>query len=232
MSTALKEIVDGEKSAKDIPEAKKNGLFNQAVEGLRKLGAKTEKLEEKVETVTASLVVATEIQAANAVGNFAEGYLGRDRLQIGPVDGRTVVGTAMGLKGLYDIARGKTGGAHWLAVGNGLMAAGVGSSAREAGVALKERWAKKEDKKEEVVAQNQPALPAPQPAPQPAVEGELERMIEGLSRQVAARAIHHRDDPEPRRPRPHPAPGRPHPQPGRQQPGRHAPANRVPVQVR
>ena len=225
MTTALREIVDGEKSVKDIPEAKKNGMFNQAIDGLRRIGVKAEKLELKVESVTSSVVVATEIQAANAAANFAEGYLGRDRLQIGPVDGRTVVGTALSLKGIYDIARGKASGTHWLAVGNGLMAAGVGSSSREAGVALKERWAKKEDKKEEVVAQNQPAAPAPQPAPQPAVEGELERMIEGLSRQVAARAIHHRDDPEPRRPRPHPAPGRP-------QPGRHAPANRVPVQVR
>jgi hypothetical protein len=225
--SGLQDALQGNTKAKDIPDSKKTSMLEDALGQLRSLSGVKEKYKDQIGTVTEAAMVTAELQAANAVGSFAEGYMGREKLQLGPVDGRTLLGTLLSGKGIYDLTRGKKHGQHYLAVGNGLMAAGLGSSAREAGGALKERWAKKEDKKEEVVAQNaaQPvAQPVAQPAAQPAVEGELERMIEGLSRQIASRAIHHRHDPRPRRPQaaPQPAPA----------PGRRAPANRVPVRVR
>ena len=214
--SGLNEAMKDGKQAKDLPDSRKNGLLDEAMDKLRSLGKGLEKSKDQISTVTDSLITTTELQVANAAGNFAEGLYGRDKLQLGPVDGRTAAGLALGAKGLYDVVRGKASGTHYLAVGNGLMAAGVGSSAREAGTALREKWDKKETK-EQPAAQPSPQA---QPQAQPVHEGDLDRMVEGLSRQIAARAIHHRDDPRPREPRPRSAPERRHP------------TNRVPVRVR
>lgn len=215
----LQQIMREGKTAKDIPEGRKNTLFNEAMDKLRNLGKGLEKSKEQISSVTDTLMTTTELQLANAAGNFAEGLYGREKLQLGPVDGRTAAGLALGAKGLYDVARGKDSGSHYLAFGNGLITAGVGSSAREAGAALREKWDKKETKKEEPPAQPA-AQPAAQPPAQPVHEGDLDRMVEGLSRQIAARAIHHRDDPSPREPRRLPPSDR------------RRPVNRVPVRVR
>lgn len=217
--SGLQEAMKDGKQAKDLPDSRKNGLLDEAMDRLRSLGKGLEKSKDQISTVTDSLMTTTELQVANAAGNFAEGLYGRDKLQLGPVDGRTAAGLALSAKGLYDVVRGKATGTHYLAVGNGLMAAGVGSSAREAGLALREKWDKGK-KEEQPAPQPQVQQPPAPPAAPPVHEGDLDRLVEGLSRQIAARAIHHRDDPPPRGPRARPGPDR------------RPPVNRVPVRVR
>jgi hypothetical protein len=98
-------------------------------------------------------------------------------MDLGPVDMRLGGGLVLAGYGLYKSMSGK-GGAHALALGNGLLATGIGRIGRHAGKALAEKKAGTTPPP----AQTPDAAPAPAPAAAPAQLkgddiGEIARMV-------------------------------------------------------
>ena len=87
---------------------------------------------------TGSMVVHTaETQGSLFLASMAEGYFGEEKLKIGSVDVRAPLAIAAQGYGLYDTMKGgKNGGAHLLALGNGLMGSWLATVARKAGQTL------------------------------------------------------------------------------------------------
>ena len=92
-----------------------------------------------------ALIYAGETQGTVFVASFAEGYLGEEKMDVGPVDLRLAGGIASAGYGIYNVMTGK-GGEHALAVGNGLISTALSRVGRNAGKALAEK--KEKDKGE------------------------------------------------------------------------------------
>ncbi len=171
MSTALESAVHGNK----IPDSKKNGVLNEALDKVKSLGGRFSKMKLLSEELADAVIATTETQGVVFAASFAEGYLGEEKMDVGPVDVRTAGGLLLGGYGLYKTMSGK-GGAHALALGNGLLATGIGRIGRHAGKALA-------DKKAAPAAPAAPdAAPGAAPGPaQPAIKGddigEIARMV-------------------------------------------------------
>lgn len=170
MSTALASAVQGNK----IPESKKNGVLNEALDKVKSMGGRFTRMKEMSEQLADAVIATAETQGVVFAASFAEGYLGEEKMDVGPVDVRTAGGLLLGGYGLYKTMSGK-GGAHALALGNGLLATGIGRIGRHAGKALAD---KKNPPAAPAADQAQP--PAPAPA-QPAIKGddigEIARMV-------------------------------------------------------
>ena len=87
---------------------------------------------------TGSMVVHTaEMQGSLFLASMAEGYFGEEKLKIGSVDLRAPVALGAQIFGIYDTMKGgKNGGAHLLALGNGVLGSWLASVARGAGQKL------------------------------------------------------------------------------------------------
>ncbi|MFZ5480641.1 MAG: hypothetical protein ACOZNI_28015 [Myxococcota bacterium] len=171
MSTALQKVIAGEKPA----DSKKTGLLNEAVDKIKSLGGRIERAKEVTESIAEAMIATAETQGTVFAASFAEGYLGEEKMDLGPVDLRIGGGLVVGGYGLYQAMNGK-GGSHALAIGNGLLAAGVGRIGRHAGRALA-------DKK------NAPATPpatTPAPAAAPAPGAAPATAGVPAARQIAA----------------------------------------------
>ncbi len=165
--SALNKAMSGEK----IPDSKKTGVLNEALDKLKNLGGRLSRAREVSEAVADAAIATAEMQGTVFAASFAEGYWGEDKMDVGPVDMRLGGGFLLGGYGLYQAMSGK-GGSHALALGNGLLATGIGRIGRNAGRALVEKNA----------TPPAPAAAAPAPAA-PAVKGDdfgaIARMIAG-----------------------------------------------------
>ena len=158
MSTALQKVIAGEKPS----DGKKAGLLNEAVDKIKNLGSKINRAKEVSESIADGMIATAETQGTIFAASFAEGYFGEEKMDLGPVDLRLGGGLVVAGYGVYQAMNGKSG-SHALAIGNGLLASGVGRIGRQAGKALA-------DKK------NTPSTPAPAgaaavPAAKPATAG-------------------------------------------------------------
>ncbi len=175
MSTALNKAVAGDK----VPDSKKNGVLAEALDKVKSMGGRFSKMKEVSETLADAVIATAETQGTVFAASFAEGYFGEEKMDVGPVDVRLGGGLLLGGYGLYKTMSGK-GGAHALALGNGLLATGIGRIGRHAGKALAD--------KKNAPATPPPAAAAPAPAapatagvarPQLAADdiGEIARMV-------------------------------------------------------
>jgi hypothetical protein len=90
---------------------------------------------------TGTLVLHTaETQGSLFLASLAEGYLGEEKLKVGPVDLRAPVALLAQGYGLYQTITGQKGaGQHVLALGNGVMGSWLANVGRNAGRTLAER---------------------------------------------------------------------------------------------
>jgi hypothetical protein len=159
MSDTLQAAIEGKK----IPDSKKNSVLAEALGKVKSMGGRFSKMKEVSEELADAVIATAETQGVVFAASFAEGYLGEEKMDIGPVDVRTAGGLLLGGYGLYKTMSGK-GGAHALALGNGLLATGIGRIGRHAGKALAE-------KKATPATPPAPAAAAPVPAAAPATAG-------------------------------------------------------------
>ena len=131
--SALEKAMSGEK----VSEGQVKGALSEAVDKLKNLGGRISKAKEVSENLAEAVIATAETQGTVFAASFVEGYYGEEKMDIGPVDMRLAGGIVTGGYGLYQTMTGK-GGAHALAVGNGLMATGIGRVGRNAGKALAE----------------------------------------------------------------------------------------------
>ena len=141
--SALAKAMNGQ----ELSDKQTKGALSEALEKLGKEGGKLSKLKDNMGNVGDSLIHTGEMQGTVFIASFAEGYLGEEKMDIGPVDLRLAGGIASAGYGIYNVMAGK-GGEHALAVGNGLISTALGRVGRNAGKALAEKRAKdKGDKK-------------------------------------------------------------------------------------
>jgi hypothetical protein len=159
-----------------VPESKKPGVFAEAIAKAKNLTGRFNKAREMSEELADAVIATAETQGTVFAATFAEGYLGEEKMDVGPVDLRLGGGLLLGGYGLYKTMSGK-GGSHALALGNGLMAAGIGRIGRHAGRAL----AEKKNGSATPPAQAPAAAPAPVAASIPQLKGddigEIARMV-------------------------------------------------------
>ena len=146
--TALAKAMDG----KELSDKQTKGALSEALEKLGKEGGKLSKLKDNMGNVSDSLIHTGELQGTVFIASFAEGYLGEEKMDVGPVDLRLAGGVVSAGYGIYNVLTGK-GGEHALAVGNGLISTALSRVGRNAGKALAEKKDKKEEKKAESSSQ-------------------------------------------------------------------------------
>lgn len=131
--TALAAAMKGEK----VSDRQAKSALGQAVTRITSLTRRANASKEAM-TQTGSMVVHTaEMQGSLFLASMAEGYFGDEKLKIGAVDVRAPLAIAAQGFGLYDTMKGgKNGGAHVLALGNGLLGSWLASIGRKAGQTL------------------------------------------------------------------------------------------------
>ena len=176
--SALEKAMSGEK----VTEGQVKGALSEAVDKLKNLGGRISKAKEVSENLAEKVIATAELQGTVFAASFVEGYYGEEKMDIGPVDMRLAGGIVTGGYGLYQTMTGK-GGEHALAVGNGLMATGIGRVGRNAGRALAEKSEaekKKPDAETKPDAEKKPEAAAekkPEAAALPASEGDFGELI-------------------------------------------------------
>jgi hypothetical protein len=158
MSATLQTAIQGGK----VPDSKKSSVLAEALDKVKSVKNQLSRAKEMSETMADAVIATAETQGTVFAATFAEGYLGEEKMDIGPVDLRLGGGLVVGGYGLYQSMCGK-GGSHALAIGNGLLAAGIGRIGRHAGRALAE--------KKNAPATPPAQTPAPAAAPAPATAG-------------------------------------------------------------
>lgn len=176
--TALNKALRGE----PVTEKQAQGALSQAVGRLSNLGKKTEKTKEAITETGAMVIHTAETQGTLFLASMAEGYFGKEKLELGGVDVRAPVAIVTQGYGLYETMSGKKSGGHALALGNGLMGSWLASVGTSAGRTLREKRATPAQQP----AAQQPAvtvtpvmqgnaevlaLPAPSLIPEPTVRG-------------------------------------------------------------
>lgn len=154
-NTAIQKVMNGEK----IPDSQVKGALATAATRLKSMGGRFGRMKEIGEHVAEAVIATAETQGTVFAASFAEGYLGEEKMDIGPVDMRLGGGLVVGGYGVYQAMNGKGGGSHALAIGNGLLATAIGRIGRHAGKALAEKKA---------TGQTPPPAQTPAPAPAPA----------------------------------------------------------------
>ena len=176
--SALNKAIRGE----PVTEKQAQGALSQAVGRLSNLGKKTEKTKEAIAETGAMVIHTAETQGTLFLASMAEGYFGKEKLEVGGVDVRAPVAIVTQGYGLYETMSGKKSGGHALALGNGLMGSWLASVGMSAGRTLREKRAAPAQQP----ATQQPAvtvtpvmqgnaevlaLPAPSLIPEPTVRG-------------------------------------------------------------
>ena len=176
--TALSKAMDG----KELSDRQTKGALSEALDKLGREGGKLSKLKENMGNLGDALIYAGETQGTVFVASFAEGYLGEEKMDIGPVDLRLAGGIASAGYGIYNVMTGK-GGEHALAVGNGLISTALGRVGRNAGKAL----AEKKEKKPEAAAQTSDKAPDPKadqgkslPSGESPVDGDFGELVRDI----------------------------------------------------
>ena len=154
-NTALQTAMQGGK----VSDKAAHSALGQAVDRIANLTKRANQSKETMmETGTLVLHVA-ETQGSLFLSSMAEGYWGEDKMKLGSVDLRAPVGLVAQGYGLYQTMSGqRAGGAHMLAIGNGVMGSWLASVARNAGRTLAE---KRESAAAPPAAAPPPAVPGP-----------------------------------------------------------------------
>ena len=134
MNTALSKAMNGEK----VSDGQAKGALAEAVGKLKNFGGRISRTAKLSEAIADAVIATAETQGTVFAASFAEGYFGEEKMDLGPIDMRLGAGLALGGYGLYKSMTGK-GSTHALALGNGLMATGIGRIGRHAGRALAEK---------------------------------------------------------------------------------------------
>ena len=169
-NSALSKAMNGEK----VSDGQVKGALEVAVGRLKNFGGQISKAKAMTETIADAVIATAETQGTVFAASFAEGYFGEEKMDLGPIDMRLGAGLALGGYGLYKTMS-KKGGSHALALGNGLIATGIGRIGRHAGKALAEKKAAGPPP-----AQTPDAAPAPAAAPAQLKGddiGEIARMV-------------------------------------------------------
>ena len=159
-NSALAKAMGGQ----ELTERQTKGALAEAVEKLQREGGKLSKLKDNIGSLGDALVYTGETQGTVFVASFAEGYLGEEKMDVGPVDLRLAGGIVSAGYGFYNVMLGK-GGEHALAVGNGLLATGIARVGRNAGKALAEKRGNKD------------GAAAPQKQPDAAPQAEAPKQV-------------------------------------------------------
>ena len=174
MSTAANTVLSKAMNGEKVPDGQAKGALAVAVGKLKNFGGKFSKARAMSEAIADSVIATAETQGTVFAASFAEGYFGEEKMDLGPVDMRLGAGLVLGGYGLYKTMN-KKGGSHALALGNGLIATGIGRIGRHAGKALAEKKAAGTPP-----AQTPDAAPAPAAAPAQLKGddiGEIARMV-------------------------------------------------------
>lgn len=140
------------------------------------------------------VVMTLEIQGANTVASMAEGYWGEEKMDLGSMDMRTLLGVGLSAKGIMDVMSGESG-VHELALGNGFLAAGLGRMARNAGRKLRESYDKDKAPADASASASNTGAAAPAPAIDQQPPGEGWSDYKRVAREIVVAS----DDDEPPR---------------------------------
>jgi hypothetical protein len=187
--SALSKAVRGEK----LTDKQAQSALGDALKRITSLGKSSEKTKEAV-VVTGTMVIhSAETQGTLFLSSMAEGFFGKEKLELGGVDVRAPAAVLTQGYGIYEALTGKKGGGHALAIGNGLMGSWLASVGVSAGRTLRE---KRDAPTQQPAQQPQttqqpavttapamqgqaevPALPAPSLIPEPTLRGPVREVL-------------------------------------------------------
>jgi len=183
--TPLAKAARGEK----LTDRQAQSALGQAFKRLSSLGKSSEKTKEAV-VVTGTMVIhSAETQGTLFLSSMAEGYFGKEKLELGGVDVRAPAAIVTQGFGIYEALTGKKGGGHALAIGNGLMGSWLASVGVSAGQTLREKRnapAQQPQTTQQPAATvtptmqghaEVPALPAPSLIPEPTLRGPVREVL-------------------------------------------------------
>ncbi len=186
--SALSKAVRGEK----LTDRQAQSALGDALKRLSSLGKRTEKTKEAV-VVTGTMVIhSAETQGTLFLSSMAEGFFGKEKLELGGVDVRAPTAIVTQGYGIYEALTGKSGG-HALAIGNGLMGSWLASVGVSAGKTLRDKRNQPQQQPQGTQQPAQqpaatvtptmqgnaevPALPAPSLIPEPSLHGPLREVL-------------------------------------------------------
>ena len=111
-NTALAKAISGQ----DLSDRQTKGALTEALEKLGKEGGKLSKLKNNMGAMGDALIYAAETQGTVFVSSFVEGYVGEEKMDVGPVDLRLAGGVVTSAYGFYNVMMGK-GGEHPICCG-------------------------------------------------------------------------------------------------------------------
>jgi len=165
--SALNKAMRGE----PVTEKQAQGALSQAVGRLTNLGKKSEKTKEAIAETGSMVIHTAETQGTLFLASMAEGYFGKEKLEVGGVDVRAPVAIVTQGFGLYETMSGKKSGGHALALGNGLMGSWLASVGMSAGRTLREK---------RTAPAQQPATQQPAATVTPAMQGQVQPQVLAL----------------------------------------------------
>lgn len=125
--------------ARPAPSGVSASKYKEAEKRLTNLRANLKKAKEKSAEAAGVALGVAEVQVTAFGGGLAEGYFGRDKMKLGPVDIRAAGGTVLAGIGIVETLRGKKYASHLVNVGNGLLASWIVGAGIEAGKKLAEK---------------------------------------------------------------------------------------------
>ncbi len=180
--TALQKALRGEK----VTERQAQGALSQAVDRITSLTKRTDKAKEAI-TVTGGMVIhSAETQGTLFLASMAEGFFGKQKLELGGVDVRAPLAIVTQGYGIYEAMTGKRGGGHALALGNGMMGSWLASVGIAAGQTLREKRNAPAQVAQQPAATVTPtmqgtaellSLPAPSLIPEPTLRGPMREVL-------------------------------------------------------
>ena len=192
--SALAAAMKGDK----VSDRQAKTALGQAVTRIANLTRRANASKESMAHTGSMVVHTAETQGSLFLASMAEGYFGEEKLKIGSVDVRAPLAIAAQGYGLYDTMKGgKNGGAHMLALGNGLMGSWLATVARKAGqtLATKKGAAAPVASTSPLLPQVQGALPFQALLTEPALAGPpREVVLTPRTERVRRRAYDEDDD--------------------------------------
>ena len=172
--SALAAAMKGDK----VSDRQAKTALGQAVTRIANLTRRANASKESMAHTGSMVVHTAETQGSLFLASMAEGYFGEDKLKIGSVDVRAPLAlTAQGF-GLYDTMKGgKNGGAHMLALGNGLMGSWLATVARKAGQTLATKRAAPPTTVQQLLPQVQGQIPFQTLLTEPALAGPPREVV-------------------------------------------------------
>lgn len=159
--SALLQAMEG----KDLSERQSQSALGEAMKQITSLTKRVSTNREALAETGSNLVHTAETMGTVFMASMAEGYFGPDKMKVGGMDLRAPLGIAAQGYGLYEIMNGRDGGAHALALGNGLTGSWLAHVGRQAGEAIRQGADKKN--KEADKAKGEASGSAPQQAAPP-----------------------------------------------------------------